>query len=187
MSTHVIDRNTSDRTDFLSHLILGTLNGRRHVTALLAYLVVVAIHFVEHVTQIVQIHLLGLPAREAGGLVGELLPRLVANESLHMVYNTLQLTGLILLFPGFRRHRVAKRWWIAAIVAQCWHWLEHAFLQVQVLTGHYFYGAIKQMSVLERFFPRPELHFAYNLSVVVPTVVAVVVYLTWRARQRVAA
>lgn len=187
MNTHAIERKSTGKSDPFSNLVLGVLNGSRHVQALVAYMVIVSIHFLEHVTQILQVRLLGMTPREAGGLFGEVLPNLVANESLHMSYNTLQLTGLILLAPGFRKSHAAKRLWIAAIVAQTWHWLEHAFLQVQYLTGHYFYGAIKQMSVLERFFPRVELHFAYNLSVVVPTVAALVVYLVQRSRERTVA
>ncbi|MFO7544067.1 MAG: hypothetical protein R6W77_01070 [Trueperaceae bacterium] len=187
MSTHALERKNTGKSDPLSHLVLGVLNGSRHVQALAVYMAIVSIHFFEHVTQIAQVHLLGMAPREAGGLFGEVLPNLVANESLHMSYNTLQLTGLILLAPGFRKSRAAKGLWIAAILAQTWHWLEHAFLQVQFLTGHYFYDAIKQMSVLERFFPRVELHFAYNLSVVVPTVAALVVYLVQRSRKRAAA
>ncbi len=184
MSTQALQRDRRSAPDRLSTFVLGVLNGSRHVQALIVYMAIVSVHFFEHLTQIYQVHVLGLTPREAGGLFGEVLPNLVANESLHMIYNTLQLTGLILLAYGFRKSRAARGWWIAAIVAQTWHWLEHAFLQVQYLTGHYFYGAIKQMSVLERFFPRVELHFAYNLSVVVPTVVALTVYLVQRSRRK---
>ena len=161
----------------LRHLLLEVLNRRRHRRALLVYAVVVGLHLLEHVVQIVQVHAFGIPPREALALLGGLFPRLVANELLHTAFNSLQLSGLILLAPGFRDHRAARRLWRAALAFQGWHWLEHAFLQVQVLSGVYLYGALKQMSVLERFVPRVELHFGYNLLVAVPTVVALALYL----------
>lgn len=168
--------------------VLHTLNGTHHPQALALYLLVVAGHFSEHLIQLYQVFALGWARPQAGGLLGLQFPALAANEVLHMSYNSLQLTGLLLLLPGFlAAGGAARRWWAVAIAFQGWHWLEHAFLQVQVLTGHYFYGAIKQMSVLERFFPRVELHFAYNLLVLVPTLIAVVLYVRQRARQRGAA
>ena len=90
--------------------------------------------------------------------------------------------GLILLVYGFRPYKTARTFWIVALIAQAWHWLEHAFLIAQILTGHYFYGAIKQTSVLERFVPRIELHFVYNLAVFLPTLIAVGLYFLQRRR-----
>lgn len=60
-----------------------------------------------------------------------------------MAYNTLQLTGLILLAVGFRKVPGARVWWLIALAAQSWHWLEHAFLMIQLATGMYFYAALK--------------------------------------------
>lgn len=168
----------------LEFLLLDGLNGRWHRPALAVYALLVLTHFLEHVIQLAQVHLLRMAPREAGGLLGEAFPGLLTNELLHTAYNSLQLAGLILLLPGFRRHRRARTFWVAAIVVQSWHWLEHAFLQVQYATGYYFFGALKQMSVLERLFPRLELHFAYNLLVFVPTAIALVLYLASSRRRR---
>lgn len=184
MTTHALDRSRTGKARALRRFFADVLNGRYDREALIAYMVVPTVHFAEHVMQLAQVKLLGIAPRDAGGLLGEAFPALVANEALHTVYNSLQLTGLILLIPGFRRYRAARRVWTVALIAQSWHWLEHAFLQVQYLTGHYFYGAIKQMSVLERYFPRVELHFAYNLAAFVPTAVALALYLRGRARVR---
>ncbi len=153
--------------------LLDGLNGRWHRRALGWYLLLVASHFVEHVAQLAQVALLDWPRPSAGGLLGLAFPGLAMAEVLHTAWNSLQLTGLILLLPGFAGTGAAARWWRAALVLQSWHWFEHAFLQVQYVTGVYFYGAIKQMGVLERLVPRIELHFAYNLAVFVPTVVAI--------------
>ncbi|MEZ4606252.1 MAG: hypothetical protein R2865_05465, partial [Deinococcales bacterium] len=148
---------------------------RRHRLALYLYLALVAGHFSEHLLQLVQVYWLGWSPRLAGGLLGLYFPSLAASEVLHMTYNSLQLTGLIILLPGFKG--LARRLWLIALVFQSWHFIEHAFLQIQYLTGHYFLGAIKQMSFLEIFFPRLELHFVYNLLVFVPTILASLIYL----------
>lgn len=162
--------------------LFDVVNGARHRRAVLIYLVIVLGHFSEHLMQAAQVFVFGWPRSEAGGILGLVLSGVAESELLHITYNSFQLTGLILLAYGFRRHRAAYGFWIVAAAVQSWHWLEHALLIAQLLTGHYLYGAIKQMSVLERFVPRIELHFAYNLLVFVPTAIAVVLY--WRAASR---
>ena len=158
-------------------LFFDVLNGSLHRRALLAYLLIASGHFAEHLVQVTQVFVLGWARADAGGLLGLIVSGAAQSELLHVAYNSLQLTGLIVLAWGFRSHRVAHGFWMAALVAQTWHWLEHAFLIAQLLSGHYFYGALKQMSVLERFVPRIELHLIYNLAVFVPTVIAVALYL----------
>ena len=160
-----------------STVVLDTLNGSLHLRAVLVYFVIVIGHFSEHLVQVAQVFLFGWARSEAGGILGLYLSGVAEIELLHITYNSFQITGLILLAYGFRRYRAAYAFWLAALVAQSWHWLEHTFLITQMLTGHYFYGAMKQMSVLERFFPRIELHFAYNLLVFTPTVIALLLYL----------
>jgi len=161
--------------------LLVDLNDRHHTRALTVYAALVASHFFEHLAQLIQAFVLGWARPDAGGLLGLVFPGLAMAEVLHTTWNSLQLTGLILLLPGFSGTVRAAWWWRIALALQAWHWFEHAFLQVQFATGIYFYGAIKQMSVLERFVPRIELHFAYNLLVFVPTVAAIVLLL--RARR----
>ena len=161
----------------LLHPFRGGWSRSWQTQALLGYLLIVVGHFAEHLIQVAQVFLLGWTRAEAGGLLGLVFSSVAENELLHITYNSLQLTGLILFAYSFRTHRAAHSFWIAALVAQSWHWLEHVFLLTQLLTGHYFYGAVKQMSVLERFVPRLELHLIYNLAVFVPTVVAIVLFL----------
>ena len=169
-----------------SAAVLDTLNGSQHLRAVLVYLVIVIGHFSEHLVQVAQVFLFGWERGDAGGILGLYLSGVAENELLHVTYNSFQITGLILLAYGFRRYRAAYAFWMVALAAQSWHWLEHAFLITQMLTGHYFYGAIKQMSVLERFFPRIELHFVYNLLVFTPTVIALMLYLRRRVAERAA-
>jgi len=155
-----------------NNFVLATLNGTRHVQSVLIYLVIVLGHFSEHIVQVAQVYLLDWQLRMAGGILGLWLPGLARSEVLHMVYNSLQLTGLIVLLLGFKGR--ARRWWLLALVLQSWPFLEHVVLQVQFLTGHYLFDATTQQSLLEFFFPRVELHLVYNLSVFVPTLIAVV-------------
>jgi hypothetical protein len=157
-------------------LLLDGLNGRWHRRALVLYALVVASHLIEHVLQVAQVHALGWSRLEAGGALGLAFPGVARAEVLHTVWNSLQLTGLILLLIGFGRVPAARPWWIAALTLQTWHWFEHAVIQLQVVTGVYLYGAWRQMSILERFAPRIELHFLYNLAVFVPTLIAFVIY-----------
>jgi hypothetical protein len=170
--------------------LLDDLNGRWHRRAVLLYAVVVASHFLEHAVQVTQVHALGWARPESGGVLGLAFPGIAMAEVLHTVWNSLQLTGLILLLAGFARVPAARSWWLVALTLQTWHWFEHAVIQVQYVTGIYLYGAVKQMSILERFAPRIELHFAYNIAVFVPTLIAFVIYLrhregTARNRRRV--
>lgn len=163
-----------------------TLNGRWHVAALLVYMVVVAGHFAEHLIQLYQVYVLGWHPRLAGGVLGLWYPRLAQNEVLHIAYNSLQLTGLLLLCIGFQRFKWARRWWTVALVCQSWHFFEHVLLQLQYLSGHYLFGASHQKSLLEFVFPRVELHFTYNLLAFTATVIAIVCYLLAHRRTALA-
>ena len=120
------------------------------------------------------------------GILGLWFPGLAANEVLHMTYNSLQLTGLVLLWYGFRRYKHASKWWNIALIAQSWHFLEHTILQIQYLTGYYLFGASRQTSLLEFFFPRIELHFAYNLLAFTPTAIALSLYFIAIEKRRAA-
>lgn len=155
----------------LSAFVLDNLNGTRHLQSLLLYLVIVIGHFSEHLVQVAQVYILGWQPRLAGGILGLWLPGLARSEVLHLTYNSLQLVGLILLWPGFKRK--AKAWWTFALFFQSWHFLEHVVLQIQYLTGNYLFDASSQRSILEIFFPRIELHLVYNLIVVIPTLIAI--------------
>ena len=182
----LINFKTPKIANYLRYFLIDTLNGRKHWQALLFYFFVVIGHFSEHLIQIGQVYLLGWSTRKAGGILGLWFPGLAASEVLHMAYNSLQLTGLILLWYGFRRYKHVAKWWNIAIIAQSWHFLEHTILQVQYLTGSYLFGASRQTSLLEFFFPRIELHFAYNLLAFTPTAIALCLYFIAMEKRRTA-
>lgn len=137
---------------------------------LAAFMVVVGVHWVEHLLQAAQIYLLGTPAPQALGLLGEVWPRLVASESLHFTYNLAVLVGaaaLLRLFTGS-----ARTWWAAAVWVQVWHFFEHGLLFGQAQGGFTLFGAETQTSIVQLVIPRIELHLFYNAIVTLLLTVA---------------
>ena len=161
---------------------LAWRNGPRHQRLLWLFMVIVLGHWSEHLAQIYQVYGLGWLPQEAGGALGVWFPRTNASEVLHFTYNLFLWGGILLLQPGFRGQ--ARRWWNGALAIQSWHFFEHILLQVQWLTGYYLFGAAKQISIGELWFPRMELHFVYNLLVFVPLMVAMYSYFQSQPPQR---
>lgn len=145
-----------------------------HPVKLWLYMFIVFGHFSEHALQLYQIYVLGWLPKESGGLLGLWYPALAEAEVLHFAYNGFQILGIIFLMYGFRG--VARRWWMVALVAQSWHMFEHVLLQIQWLTGSYLFGASQQMGIGQLLLPRVELHFFYNMSVFIPTMIATMIY-----------
>ena len=154
---------------------MDRLNGPLHAPAVWIFMLIIVGHWTEHVLQIYQIYALGWSPDKAGGLVGLVYPGLVESETLHFVYDLIQWTGILILLPGFKGR--ARQFWIVSMVIQSWHYIEHVLLMGQYLTGYYLFGAAHQISILELWFPRAELHFTYNLLVYIPMVIAIHYYL----------
>jgi hypothetical protein len=148
------------------------LNGRWHERALWIYLVIVIVHWVEHLFQAAQIWVLNMPRPEALGALGYVFPWLVRSEVMHWTYAVLMLIGLVLLRPGF--HGSAKTWWTVSLAIQAWHLVEHTLLQVQAVAGQNLFGSPVPTSIVQQWVPRPELHLLYNLAVFIPMIVAMV-------------
>ncbi len=163
---------------------LAQINGPFHQQALWLFMVIVLGHWSEHLVQIYQIYGMGWLPKAAGGVIGLWFPQLVTSEVLHFTYNLFLWGGILLLRPGFQGQ--ARRWWNGALITQSWHFFEHILLQVQWLTGSYLFGAAKQISIGELWFPRVELHFMYNLIVFVPLMIGVVVYFKQQPQKRTA-
>ncbi len=144
------------------------LNGPWHERALQAFMVVVLAHWAEHLAQAYQVYVLGWPPHQAGGVLGQAFPWLVHSEVLHYGYAAIMLVGIWTLLPGFVGQ--SRRWWMAALVIQFWHHIEHALLQGQVIAGRTLFGAPVPTSILQLWFPRLELHLFYNSVVFVPMI-----------------
>ena len=108
---------------------LATLNGPWHERALQTFMVIVLAHWAEHLAQAYQVYVLGWRPHQAGGVLGQAFPCLVHSEVLHYGYALIMLVGLWTMLPGFVGR--SRTWWLAALVIQFWHHIEHALLQGQ--------------------------------------------------------
>jgi hypothetical protein len=160
----------------------GLLNTRHHKAALMVFLAVVILHWVEHIAQAVQIYALGWPRPKAGGFVGLAFPWLVKSEWLHYGFAVVMLVAFVMLRYGFVGQ--ARTWWNAAMWIQVWHHFEHLLLLVQAITGAFLLGKPQPTSIVQLVFPRVELHLFYNAIVTVPMIVAMVKHLRPRPAER---
>lgn len=143
---------------------------RRYLHVVTLFALVVLAHWVEHVVQVIQIHVLGVPPQRALGAVGWAFPGLVESEWLHFAFNLVLLVGLVVLLDTFRGR--PRTWWQLAIAAQCWHFFEHWLLFAQAQTGARFFGTDAPTSVLQLIVPRADLHLVYNGVVTVVVLIA---------------
>lgn len=147
------------------------LNSVWHRRALNLFMFIVLAHWAEHLTQAFQIYLLGWPRPKAGGFLGLFFPWLVSSEVLHYGYAIVMLIGLWMLRKGFTG--TSRKWWTIALVIQFWHHIEHAVLQWQALTHHYWFGSPVPVSFLQTVWPqsRVEIHLFYNAVVFIPMMI----------------
>jgi hypothetical protein len=158
------------------------LNGPWHRPALRIFSVIVLAHLAEHIVQAWQVYVLGYPLMEARGILGQWFPWLVHSEVMHFGYALIMLSGLWLFLPGFVGR--GRKWWLAALVIQCWHFVEHLLLQAQVIVGHNLLGKPVPTSIIQLWIPRLELHLFYNTIVFIPMVVAMYYHLLPPAADR---
>ncbi len=160
----------------------GLLNTKYHKHALLAFLFVVIAHWVEHLTQAMQIYVYGWPPPKAGGALGLAFPTLVTSEWLHSGFAVVMMVAFIMLRHGFVGR--SKTWWMVALWIQVWHHFEHFLLLMQAVTGANLLGKPVPTSIAQLVFPRVELHLFYNAIVFAPMVVAMVYHLRPAAHER---
>jgi hypothetical protein len=161
------------------------LNGPYHKAALNAFMVVVVVHWAEHIAQVIQIWGLDWPRPKAKGLLGYAFPTLVTKEWLHYGFALVMLVALWTLRHGFTGR--SRRWWNIALVIQFWHHIEHLLLFAQAQTNYYLFNAKAPTSVLQNFFPRVELHLFYNTIVTIPMIIAVILHMRPNQAERAAA
>jgi hypothetical protein len=124
-------------------------------------------HLLEHVAQMIQIHVLHLSGAEAQGIVGQL-----NIEWVHFGWNALVLVTLLALLPHFR----TNPWLIAVTPLAGWHFVEHSVMIARYIqTGAPGSpGLLSAGGLLFGGLPiaRPDLHFLYNLVETVPLLIA---------------
>ena len=145
------------------------LNAEWHKPALLWFMFIVIARWGEHLFQAYQIYVMHWPRPKALGMLGLLYPWLVQSETLHYGYALIMLIGLWTFRKGFTGP--SHTWWMVAFWIQFWHHIEHAALQYQAITRHYWFHSPVPTSFLQLWFPRVELHLFYNTIVFIPMVV----------------
>ena len=114
------------------------------------FLSVVIVHFIEHLAQMFELYILHLTRAESLGLIGLAFPHLVRSEWLHYAFAWYTLYGLI-------KFKFSP----TAIYLQTFHFIEHVVLLSQYLL------AFTPTGIGGIWFTRIELHFAYNLIVLI--------------------
>jgi len=153
-----------------SESFLEKLNAEWHERALQLFMVIVLAHWAEHLTQAIQVYVLGWPLPEARGVLGLWFPWMVKSEVLHYGYAIVMLIGIWILRTGFVGRSYV--WWMISFWIQFWHHIEHALLQGQALFGHNLFGRPVPVSLVQLWIPRVELHLFYNSVVFIPMVIA---------------
>ena len=114
---------------------------------------VLKLHFLEHLAQMIQVYILNMPRTESLGLIGLWFPYLIRSEWLHFGFAIYTLNGIY-------RYTNNK----TAFYLQLFHTVEHIILINQYFLG---YAATGIGGI---WFPRIELHFFYNLIVLLPLI-----------------
>lgn len=116
-------------------------------------------HFIEHLAQLIQIHLIGLEPMEAHGILGTL-----DIEWVHFIWNSWVLIYGILLLIFARKNP----WLGALVILALWHESEHIYIMDCYLkTGMVGSpGLLASGGALRGGLPiiRPDLHFLYTLA-----------------------
>jgi hypothetical protein len=124
-------------------------------------------HLLEHIAQMIQLHVLGLSGPDARGIFGAL-----DIEWVHFVWNSWILLAVLVLLGPFGRNR----WLQLTLLLSGWHALEHAYIfSIYLATGlSGTPGLLAQGGALAGGLPisRPDLHCLYNLIETVPLVLA---------------
>ncbi len=135
-------------------------------------------HFVEHLTQMIQMHVLGLSGQQANGIFG-----MLNLEWVHFIWNSWLLLFVLLLLSFFR----TNPWLWVLLVVSGWHELEHVYVMAVLLrTGHSGTpGLLAQGGALWGGLPiiRADLHFFYNLAEEALLLLAYVSQIHWLDRE----
>lgn len=135
------------------------------------------IHVIEHVIQLIQVYVLGIPDERALGLLGYILQLNGTEEWLHLLFNVTYLSALLLLVVPLRRvvPGTVPQWAYATFLfgvgLEGWHNIEHAVIISNVIRNggcpcpgigdvalgisdkvlHFFYNAIAYSSTVPAF------------------------------------
>jgi len=114
-------------------------------------------HFIEHLVQVAQVHLLHWPEAQARGIASWL-----DEEPVHFVFNL----GVFVTVVGLFRVMESNRWLWVCLPLTGWHALEHSFRLWAYLHDEGLAGLLGHGGLLFGGLPIGEraLHFGYNLA-----------------------
>jgi len=132
-----------------------------------AVIVVQGIHVIEHVIQLVQVFVLGIPDEEALGILGYIFQFNGTEEWLHFAFNVTYLSVLLVLLGPVRGlvPSAVPRWAFAffafGVALEAWHNVEHAVIISNVIRN----GGCPCPGIGDVVLAIPDtvLHFFYNL------------------------
>ena len=123
----------------------GTSNRPRTVPlgdAAFRFLAVVATvqgaHMVEHVVQLLQVTVFGVPDDDALGLLGHVVQFNGTEEWLHLGYNAVFFVGLWALVVPLRRVLPRRAFWtfaVACVWLETWHVVEHSVIISRIIAN----------------------------------------------------
>jgi hypothetical protein len=133
------------------------------------------LHFIEHIAQILEIYVLGVPRAEAHGIFGNL-----DQEYVHFFFDSFLEVGVIILLFKFKKNIAL---WITGVIG-LWHTAEHWYITYYYTFDranynpapapgiHAINGLLGHGGLLwpNSPFLRAELHFCYNLLFTVPLI-----------------
>lgn len=137
---------------------------------LLIFNIIVYSHFAEHIAQMIQLYLLHWDRKQSLGLLGLWQPQLVHSEWLHYAHALFMVIGLAMMCK-------INKWLFLAFFLGFLHHIEHFCLLYQAITHHNWWDQPKPVTYLQMIWlPRIELHFIYNLIVLIPMIIGLWYY-----------
>lgn len=106
-----------------------------------AVVLIQGIHVIEHIIQLIQVYVLGIPDDFALGLLGYVFQVQGTEEWLHLVFNVSYLLALLLILAPLRRFvsDTVPRWayttFLFAVALEGWHNVEHAVIISNVIAN----------------------------------------------------
>lgn len=155
--------------------IIKLVNGKYFNRYLLTFNIIVFSHFLEHLAQMIQLYILHWQRSESLGILGLKYPWLVHSEWLHYGHALFMLVGLYLL--AFSIVGKAKQWWDWAVYLAFYHHIEHVIILSQAIAGVNLFNSSTPTSIVQALgVPRIELHFIYNLMVLIPMLISLYIF-----------
>jgi hypothetical protein len=154
----------------------------------IAVVAIQGIHVFEHIVQLVQVFVIGIPDDRALGLLGYVFQFQGTEEWLHLVFNVTYLSALLLLVRPLRRQvpDTVPRWAFAAFLfgvgLEGWHNVEHAVIISNVVRN----GGCPCPGIGDVALGITDtvLHFFYNTIAYGATLPAFVYYISRTRSQR---